>query len=76
MTPFNINGKTIFINDVTKLLFMSDDEFNEEMRDLIAQDLGEEINNPFMNPEDATEYEPEILDDIRAEMDDMIDKNM
>ncbi len=47
MTPISVNGKVVYVSDILKLLEMTDDEWNEEYRDLVAADIGEEIENPF-----------------------------
>ncbi len=70
MTPFSINGKVVYISDITKLAEMDDDEWDEEYRDLVAADIGEEIDNPFSSQpssdDEQTSYpDPGDLDEVK-----------
>jgi hypothetical protein len=58
MMPFSINGKVVYINPAT-FLALTDEEFDEEYRDLIASDIGVDVNNPF-----ASLSEDEPIDEI------------
>lgn len=50
MTPFQLpTGKTVFVEDP---LFLTD----EDIQNLIADDLGVEINNPFSNITDTIKF--------------------
>lgn len=77
MTPFSINGKVIYINNIFKIFEMSDAEFAEEYKDLVASDLAEDLEDPFGKlPSEAEPEEDERSFDDFKEFEDLIRQKM